>query len=373
MLLSSLTIARSDFGRMASFYQRLAADPRFELRLALGAGHWDEKLGRSGDEVEKSGIAIDWRLPHGGKSPSQQAATVLSSVGEWLEARRPDALLLLGDRFEMLAAAQAATLLRVPVIHVGGGHLTLGAIDERIRHAISKLAAVHFVASDTCAQRVADLHEDRSRIFVTGAPELEALRLLPEISRAEFSRRSGFPEGDFLLATIHPETQVDAATNLRYADEVRAFVKHSPLPILITAPCLDPGHEAFLELAAAVPELRPGSRFIPNLGMELFVAAMRHAKALIGNSSSGIIESASCRLPVLNLGERQKGRDRASNVIDAPFQRQAIDEGLKRLLDPAFRSHCQSLDNPYGDGFFSDRALPVLSALPLPLGIDKSW
>lgn len=173
--LAALTVARSDFGRMEALYQSLHASPRYRLLIAAGAGHHDERLGRTLLDVERSGLPLDRLLPAVKGGAGAQSAAVLAGVEQWLEERQPDALVILGDRYEMLAGAQAAMLARVPVIHIGGGHLTLGALDERVRHALSKLAALHLVASEGCGARVAALHEDPATIHILGAPELDAL------------------------------------------------------------------------------------------------------------------------------------------------------------------------------------------------------
>jgi UDP-hydrolysing UDP-N-acetyl-D-glucosamine 2-epimerase len=374
LAIASLTVARSDFNRMEVLYQSLNASPHYRLLLAAGAGHHSERLGRTLQDVERSGLPLDCLLPAVEGGPGVQSAAVLEGVALWLEKRRPDALLILGDRYEMLAGAQAAMLARVPVIHIGGGHLTLGALDERVRHALSKLAALHLVASEGCSARVAALHEDPAAIHVLGAPELDTLVQTPVTPREDFCAALGLdPTRFFLLVTLHPETNRDETTNTRLAEAARQALLATPHQLLITAPCADPGYEPFLALCEAMPGLRADARYVPNLGLRRYVAALHHAAAMVGNSSSGIIEAATAGLPVVNIGARQAGRDRAENVLDCAFDAAEIMRTISAAIVPDFTALSRRVINPYGDGTFAARVLALFDRLSWPLAVDKPW
>lgn len=374
LTLASLTVARSDFGRMEALYRALHGSERYRLALAAGAGHHDRRLGRTLDDVERSGLPLDFVLPSVDGGAGAQSAAVLVGTAEWLKRRRPDALLILGDRYEMLAGAQAAMLTRVPVIHVGGGHLTLGAMDERVRHALSKLSALHLVASEACGARVAALHEDPATIHVTGAPEIDALVQTAVTPRSEFCAALGLdPSRPFLLVTLHPETNVDEAANARFAQQAQRALMALGQQILITAPCADPGNAPFLALCEELPRRRSDARYVPNLGLQRYVAALNHAQAMLGNSSSGIIEAASAGLPVVNIGERQAKRDRAANVLDCPFDAGAIERTVAAATGPDFIDRSRAVVNPYGDGTFVAKALGLFDRLSWPLTVDKPW
>jgi UDP-hydrolysing UDP-N-acetyl-D-glucosamine 2-epimerase len=372
--IASLTVARSDFGRMEALYRSLHASPRYRLLLAAGAGHHDERLGCTLQDVERSGLPLDCLLPAVQGGAGAQSAAVLAGVAQWLEERQPDALLILGDRYEMLAGAQAAMLTRVPVIHIGGGHLTLGALDERVRHALSKLASLHLVASKGCGARVAALHEDPAAIHVLGAPELDALVKTVVTPREDFCASLGLdPTRPFLLVTLHPETNVDDATNARLANTAQEALVATAHQVLITAPCADPGNAPFLALCEALPRLRADAYYVPNLGLRRYVAALHHAAAVVGNSSSGIIEAATVGLPVLNIGARQAGRDRAENVMDCAFDAAQIGNAIQKVIDPDFTARSRRVVNPYGDGTFAAQALSLFDRLSWPLAVDKPW
>lgn len=374
LTLASLTVARSDFGRMEALYQSLHVSPRYRLLLAAGAGHHDERLGHTLQDVERSGLPLDCLLPAVEGGAGVQSAAVLAGVAQWLQERQPEALLILGDRYEMLAGAQAAMLARVPVIHIGGGHLTLGALDERVRHAISKLAALHLVASEGCGARVAALHEDPAAIHVLGAPELDALVRTAVTPREEFCAAFGLdPARPFLLVTLHPETNVDDATNACLAKAAQQALLATPHQVLITAPCADPGNAPFLALCESLPGLRADACYVPNLGLRRYVAALHHAAAMVGNSSSGIIEAATAGLPVVNIGVRQAGRDRAENVLDCSFDAAEIGRAIYAAIDSDFTARSRRVVNPYGDGTFAAQALSLFDRLSWPLAVDKPW
>lgn len=359
---------------MRLLYDRLHRSPRYKLILAAGAGHHDGLLGNTLIDVQLSGLPLDCILPVVDGDAGVQSAAVLSGMTEWLERRRPDALLIMGDRFEMLAGAQAALLAKVPVVHIGGGHLTLGAIDDRVRHAVSKLSALHFVASKMCAERVIALHEDPRSVHVTGAPELDAFVQMPVLPRHEFCGSIGLdPSRPFALVTVHPETNVTDDQNSFFAAEVyRALVK-VPHQILITAPCADPGNRPFLELCHALAARRRDCCYVPSLGLRRYVAALHHAAVVVGNSSSGIIEAATVGVPVVNIGERQRERDRAENVLDCPFQAESILRAVSAAVEPAFVTLSRGVVNPYGDGTFASKALALLDKVAWPLSLTKPW
>ena len=372
--LASLTIARSDFGRMEALYRTLHESSRYQLILAAGAGHHDPLLGNTLSDVKGSGLPLDCVLPAVEGNSGIQSATVLSGMFEWLNKRRPDALIILGDRFEMLSAAQSAMLTRVPIIHIGGGHLTLGAIDDRVRNAISKLSSLHFVASVRCAERVVALHEDPATIHITGAPELDALISLPVATREEFCTELGLdPTRQFVLVTLHPETNVSVEENANFAAMVADALNVLPQQILITAPCADPGNEPFLALCKNLSLKRDGVIYVPNLGLQRYVSALKHAMLMLGNSSSGIIEAATFGLPVVNIGNRQAMRDRASNVIDCQFNVDSILDSVFAAMKSGFVESCRNVVNPYGDGSFVKNVMNLFEEFSWPLPVYKYW
>jgi len=372
--LAFVTVARSDFGRMEALLKALHQSDRFQLFLAAGAGHHDSLLGHTLDDVEQSGLPIDYVLPPVEGGAGIQAATILASMVRWLATLRPNALLILGDRYEMLAAAQAALLTQVPIIHIGGGHLTLGAMDERVRHALTKLSSLHLVASVACGNRVAALNESFDKIYVTGAPELDYIINSPVITREDFFSNVGLDIfRPFVLATFHPETNLSDTENAYLATQAKYALLRLKQQIVITAPCADPSSNHFLEMCQELSCRRPDIFYIPNLGLSKYIAALNYAEVMVGNSSSGIIEAASVGLPVVNVGQRQAMRDRPGNVLDCSFNADEIISSVLTASEPAFKHHSRYVINPYGDGKFVKKTLDILENLSWPLTIQKPW
>jgi len=372
--IASLSVSRSDFGRMSMLYKELEHSNEFSLHLAVGAGHHNNDLGYSLAEVEDSGISLDYVISNKDGNEGVQAANVLAQTHEWLQRLDPSALLIVGDRFEMLAGAQAATLLNVPIIHVGGGHLTIGAIDDKIRHALTKLSSLHLVASKKCGERVKSLRENQNSIFITGAPEIDAILQTKKKSRRDFCNEVKLDQSQhFILVTFHPETSKNLIENQRFASEVERTLMEIDQQILITAPSADPGREPFLQLCRAVASKRHGVSFIPTLGFENFISAMAHAQAMLGNSSAGIIESATFGLPVVNVGDRQALRDRAKNVLDCQFNCKEIQKTLLQATSEEFCLACKMVKNPYGNGNFVKKTMQALRQTTWPIEIVKKW
>jgi UDP-hydrolysing UDP-N-acetyl-D-glucosamine 2-epimerase len=272
-------------------------------------------------------------------------------------------LVLLGDRYETLAAASAALPFNIPIAHIHGGALTEGATDDAIRHAISKMSHLHFVAARAYAQRLRRLGEERWRITVSGAPGLDAVRRLARMSPAELEGDLGVPIGSAtLLVTYHPETlDPDRA----HVAELLAALDRIDAPIVITSPNADPGRGAIQRAIETFVRRGPDRVLVANLGQRRYLSLLAAVGAMVGNSSSGIIEAPSFHLPVVNIGGRQRGRLRARNVIDAPARRGDIERAIRRALSPRWRRSLRGLRNPYGDGSAPRRIAAVLARTPL--------
>ena len=365
-----VTVARSDYGIYRPVLRALAARDDVDLKLYVGGMHLLERFGWTVEEIERDGYPIaervDFLLPD--DSPEAVAESIGRGVIGFAEAfarSRPDLLVVLGDRFEMLAAVVAAVPLGIPLAHVHGGELTEGAIDDAIRHAITKLSHLHFVATEQYAARVRRLGEEGWRVVVSGAPALDALAGFRPLDTEQLCRRFGVsPDERTLLVTFHPETLEPGRTEA-HAAEVLAAVRGSGLGAVFTYPNADQGHlrlAALFEEAAATDERY---RIVRSFGSEAYFSVLSRVGAMVGNSSSGIIEAPSFRLPVVNVGSRQQGRTRAANVIDVEPERTAIAAAIDRALDPGFRRGLNGLVNPYGDGHAAEKIVEVLTTVPL--------
>jgi UDP-hydrolysing UDP-N-acetyl-D-glucosamine 2-epimerase len=284
-----------------------------------------------------------------------------------LAACEPDLLLVLGDRFEILAAALAATDLGLPIAHVHGGELSEGSLDDATRHCVTKLAHLHFVATRTYAERVCQLGEDPSRVYVVGAPGLESIESVGLLDRPALASALALEElpAPLIALTFHPASRradlAGAQTRALTAgvEEVLAGAGC----VVITLPNDDPGNATVREKLSHWAGARENVHAFAALGQQRYLSLLRHADVVLGNSSSAIIEAPSFRVPVVNVGERQRGRVMAANVLGCTGETSAIVAALRRALEPAFRASLASLENPYDQGGAAARILAVLSSV----------
>ena len=353
--ISAVTVARSDYGIYRSVFRAVEADSGLELRLIVAAAHLAAEFGNSVGEIAADGFDIVHRVDmlRAEDSPrgiAQSMARGLEGFARVFEQDPPDLLFVLGDRFEMHAATLAALPFRIPVAHIHGGELTEGAIDDALRHSITKLSHLHFVATEEYATRVRQLGEEPWRVVVSGAPGLDGLETMSMWSRDSVIDQLGpLLRDPPLLVTYHPVTLEYEGTE-HQVRELLAAVDGFEGPILFTAPNADTSGREVRRMIEEFVAGRERAQLAENLGTEGYFGLMAYARAMVGNSSSGIIEASSFRLPVVNVGNRQKGRVRAANVIDVECTRTAIRMGIERALDPVFRESLTEITNPYGSG-----------------------
>jgi UDP-hydrolysing UDP-N-acetyl-D-glucosamine 2-epimerase len=340
------------------------------LQLYVAGGHLSPRFGRSVESIEHAGWPITARVETTGVSDAAVEVAAGAGLGAVGFARafarnRPDLIVVLGDRIEMLAAAMAALPLAIPVAHLHGGEITEGAIDEQARHALTKLAHLHFPAAEVYARRILQMGEEPWRVHCVGAPGLDRFARLPAMPRPELARRIGLPlRHPTLLVTFHPVTLEPGEAGW-HAEELAAALASVEGDMVITYPGADAAHAAVIERLEALAAARPGTRMMPSLGEEDYDALLREADVMVGNSSSGLIEAPSFGLPVVNVGIRQRGRLRAPNVIDVGYRREEIEAGIRRALQPGFRESLRGLVNPYGDGRAAPRIADVLISVDL--------
>ena len=269
---------------------------------------------------------------------------------------------MLGDRFEMHAAVSAAVPFGIPVAHIHGGESTEGAMDELFRHSITKMSHLHFVATEAYRDRVVRMGEEPWRVTVSGAPALDNLREMDRMDVSDIEKSIGMPlNPPPLLVTFHPVT-LEPNDNIV---ELLDALDQIDVPLVFTYPNADTGHEILIEVIQSFVRRHPRRRFIANLGTQLYYSLMGHAAAMVGNSSSGIIEAASFRLPVVNVGPRQRGRFHDKNVVDVDCQRSSIVRAVRQIMRSSFRKGLSDLTNPYGDGLAAERIVKVLKTTPL--------
>jgi GDP/UDP-N,N'-diacetylbacillosamine 2-epimerase (hydrolysing) len=361
-----VTVARSDFGIYESVVQQLEDIPFFELQLLVTGAHFSPEFGDTVRDIEAQGYSYKAGLEMLLSSDSPQAVGKsvglgIISLAQSFAEDRPDILLVLGDRVDMIVGPLAAVSFNIPVAHIGGGAVTEGAIDELIRHAITKMSHLHFVTCEQYAQRVLQMGEEPWRVINTGSPALDRIVVHDPLPMESLSERVGLDlQRETFLVTFHPVTLETA----RLEEQVEALIvalEESGKQIILTFPNSDTGSryiiERFERFAVSLPNR---ARMLKNAGSDIYLSLMATVSAMVGNSSSGIAEAPSFRLPVVNIGTRQDGKVHAVNVIDVGYSREEITRGMAKALDAGFRGRLSDLKSPYGDGKAGEAIVGIL-------------
>ena len=367
--IACISTTRADAGIYRALLSELSAANQFDVSLLAGGTHHSADYGNTAEHLEAINgvrtIAVHHQSEGDGPAQvSETAGHAMTAFSQALSNQPADLVFVLGDRTEMLAAALAATIHRIPLAHLHGGDLTQGAYDDACRHAITKLAHVHFPALPGHAERIRQMGEEPWRIHTVGSLALDSLaRFKPEpgnslraLTGVDFSKPTA-------VVVYHPETLSDISP-ARQIDQLLDALKSLPMNLLFIGPNADVGRDAIDSAIARFVETRPDSTIVKSLGQEQFWSCLAHARVLVGNSSSGIIEAASLRLPVVNVGERQRGRLAPGNVIHARIDRDEIRTAVERAASPTFRESLDDLVNPYGDGRTAARIVEAIRALP---------
>jgi len=364
-----VTGTRAEYGILKPILKKIDSNSKLDLYLIVVGMHLSEEFGYTIKEIEKDGFKIYAKLDtlnkeDTGAGMARYIGNTIIEISKVLENLKPDILLLLGDRGEMLAGAIAATCMNILIAHVHGGEVS-GSIDEGFRHAISKLAHIHFVATNESKQKLISLGEDSSRIFVVGAPGLDDIYenlLSPQEIEKKYSIDLSKP---LILLVQHPVvTEVDEASNqIRETLEAIVDLKYQTVVIY---PNADAGGRQMIKIIEEYKKRYSFIKTYKSLPRRDYLSLMSVATVMVGNSSSGIIEAPSFGLPVVNIGTRQKGRLRAGNVIDVSYNREEIKNAiLKAMQDKKFKEKVRNIKNPWGDGKASERIVNILSSIKI--------
>lgn len=367
------TGTRAEYGLLHWLMKDIQSSAELKLQLIVSGMHLSPEFGNTWQAIEQDGFQIDEKVEMllSSDTPVGMAKSMgLGSIGfaDALARLQPDILVILGDRFEALAIAQVAVALQIPIAHLHGGEITEGAIDEHFRHAITKLASCHFTATDTYRRRVIQMGEDPDRTFNVGALGLEPLRRTPRLTLAQLRTALNFTlEQPLLVVTYHPVTAGNEAP-LESFDALLAALDHFPdHQLVITYPNADAGGRLLIDRLQAYASTQPTRVLaVPSLGLQRYLSIAALADAVIGNSSSGIIEIPSLCKPTVNIGSRQQGRLAADSVIHCEADRASIEQAIQKALSPVFQEHCKTVRNPYDQGNTSGKILEQLRHLALP-------
>lgn len=362
------TGTRAEYGLLYWALRALDEHPDVDLQLIVAGSHLSAQHGHTIDAIRDDGFTIGATVDMLLSSDTPRGVTTSAGVamiglGEALERLAPDLLVLVGDRYEALAAGFAAAVARVPIAHLHGGEVTEGAIDEQFRHALTKLAHVHLVAAPEFASRVTQMGEPSERVHVVGAPGLDHVKRLDLLDRGALEQELDLPLGTpTFLVTYHPVTAGEDDSLPGFDALTAALDRFPDATVICTAPNADAGGGALREALETYARIRrEGSVGVyASLGQLRYLSAVAHADVVVGNSSSGLIEVPALGTPTVNIGSRQGGRLRGATVIDVPATADAIADGIARALDPEFQRVAAAEGSPYGDGQSAERIVEVL-------------
>jgi UDP-hydrolysing UDP-N-acetyl-D-glucosamine 2-epimerase len=365
-----VTVGRSDYGIYLPVLRAIQATPNLQLKLFVSGMHLSPEFGMTIRQIQDDGFEISDRVEMlvSSDTPEGLAKSMglgIIGFGQVYSRTRPDILLVLGDRFEMFAAVVAAIPHAIPIAHIHGGEATEGAIDEAIRHAITKMSHLHFVATEQYRKRVIQMGEEPGRVFVSGAPGLDHLRSMNLLNPREVETLIGIPLHPApLLVTFHPVTLEHEHTEF-YIMELLSALDELGMPVIFTYPNADTDGRVIIRCIDYFVSTHSNAKVVVNLGVRAYFSLMKYAAAMVGNSSSGIIEAASFELPVVNIGNRQRGRIHGENVIDTAYDRQSIMDSISTSVSLQFHEKLKGMMNIYGDGLAADRIVSELQKVEL--------
>lgn len=375
-----VTGTRADYGLLYWLLKEVGADPDLDLLLIVTGMHLSPEFGLTQRVIEEDGFGIDAKVEM--LLSSDTPVGIAKSIGlgvigfaDALARLNPDILAVLGDRYEILAAVQAALVARIPVAHLHGGETTEGAIDEAIRHAITKMSHLHFVAAEPYRRRVIQLGEQPEVVFNVGAPGLDHIKRLKLLDREEFEQSIGFELGDInFLVTYHPAT-LGALPPQHAMQELLTALHQFPMARLIfTKPNSDADSRVMSQMIDEYLRCQPERVVVfTSMGQVRYLSALQHVDAVIGNSSSGIIEAPAFKTATINIGDRQKGRLKAASVIDCDETSDSIVAGIKKALTPEFLKTVRSAASLYGSGETAQKIMQAMKTVSLDGITRKSF
>lgn len=377
-----ITGTRAEFGLLSGLMRLIQQSEDTTLQVVATNMHLSERYGNTYREIEEAGFTIDYKVPMLDESGADDSTATIKAMSRALagfadvyDALQPDLIVVLGDRFEILCAVEAALIKQIPVAHLHGGELTYGAYDDAIRHSITKMSHLHFTSTEEYRKRVIQLGEQPERVFNVGALGVENIKRVPLMSKEEVERDLQFEIGDnTLLITYHPVTLSDSNP----LDDIQALFdaldEHPELRVIFTMPNSDTGGHVIAEaIEQYAAQYSDHVRAYKSLGMRRYLSVMKYCTAVVGNSSSGVLETPSFHIPTLNIGSRQDGRIAATSVYNCATDKASISAGLDYILSPEFRAIAAKAKNPYDKEGTAQAIFDVISTYPLEGIIQKKF
>lgn len=374
-----VTGTRAEFGLLRWLMEQVQADPVLELQVVATGMHLSHEFGLTYCEIEQAGFAIDAKVEMLVSADTSTAVTKSMGLGligyaDAYARLAPDLIVVLGDRFEIFAAVAAALIAGIPVAHLHGGETTEGAFDEAIRHSITKMSHLHFVAAEDYRRRVIQLGEQPDRVFLVGGLGIDAIKRTKLLEREALETSIDFKLGKRnLLVTFHPVTLEGKNATLQMAELLAALDGLSDTHLIFTMPNADTGGREISGMVDSFVATHPNARVYASLGQMRYLSCMKLVDGVVGNSSSGLTEAPSMGVGTVNIGDRQKGRLSATSVIHCEPNQASIRQALRKLYEPSFRSSLAKTVNPYGSGGASEKIVAVLRDHALDKLLKKSF
>lgn len=368
-----VTGTRAEYGLLSRLMRIIKDSDKTQLQIIATNMHLSPKYGNTYQEIEKDGFSIDKKIPilEDGKDTAKDTvvsmAKALAGFADAYDELKPDMVVVLGDRYEILAAATAALIERIPIAHIHGGEITEGAYDDAIRHSITKMSHLHFTSTEQYRKRVIQLGEQPDMVFYVGALGVENIKKLPLMNKVEIEKEVKFKlDENTILVTYHPVTLGKHTAEQDIKDFIGALSERKDLRVFFTMPNSDTGSQVIADaITDFVANNSERAIAYKSLGIKRYLSVMKQVGAVVGNSSSGLIEVPSFGIPTLNIGDRQKGRISAPSVYDCETDKESILKGLDYIMSSTFRKHVAGTHNPYDKEGTAQTIFDVISTYPL--------
>jgi UDP-hydrolysing UDP-N-acetyl-D-glucosamine 2-epimerase len=376
-----VTGTRAEYGLLSRLMRLVQEDSNLQLQIIATNMHLSKKFGETYREIENDGFRIDKKIPIIDDTAEDSPISTLKAMSKGLKRfgiayseLKPDLIAILGDRYEMLSAATAALISRIPIAHLYGGDVTEGAYDDAIRHSITKMSSLHFTSCEEYRKRVIQLGENPERVFNVGSIGVENIKKIPLMEKEELENSLNFKFNDrTILVTYHPETLGgDSKTGIR--ELLAAISKYPELRMIFTMPNSDTGHQPIVQAIEEYVKQHPdSSKAFTSLGVKRYLSVLQYVKAVVGNSSSGIVEVPSFGIPTLNIGDRQKGRIASQSVVHCANDRESISKGIEHVLSPEHQVLSANSINPYEKERCAETIYEIISSYDLQNCTNKSF
>lgn len=365
-----VTGTRAEYGLLKNTLIEINKSNELKLQLIVTGAHLSEEYGYTVEEIIEDGFIIEDKIPILMRNNSKDGISIemgllMIQLSQTFEKIKPDILLILGDRYEIFAATSVAMVMNIPIAHISGGEITEGAIDEQIRHSITKMAHIHFPGAGVYGQNIINMGEESWRVFNVGDPGIENIKLINFLSKEELNEELNIHvDNDTLLVTYHPVTLESDKLPYQIDNLIKALYKVNK-NIIITYPNVDNGGDYIIKRLEEFSKENPNIHLFKNLGLLRYLSVMRLCGVVVGNSSSALVEAPYLKIPAVNIGNRQKGRIMADNIISCSNECEDIVEAINKSLTNEFKEKVKHIESLYGEGNTSEEIVKILETIKI--------